>query len=74
MGDSHGNVIYLNERRCSIQRRHRRVIKKSAFALPFTDAARKAMGDSCAAVKAKSSTGNAGTVEFVVSKTRTAIR
>jgi propionyl-CoA carboxylase alpha chain len=61
LGDSHGNVIYLNERECSIQRRHQKVIEEAPS--PFiSEATRKAMGEQ--AVKYQS----AGTVEFVVGK------
>ena len=62
LGDSHGNVIYLNERECSIQRRHQKVIEEAPS--PFiSEATRKAMG-LAKAVKYQS----AGTVEFVVGK------
>ena len=49
LGDAHGNVIYLNERECSIQRRHQKVIEEAPS--PFiSDATRKAMGEQAVAL------------------------
>ena len=67
MGDSHGNVIYLNERECSIQRRHQKVIEEAPS--PFiTDATRKAMGEQAVLLAKAVKYESAGTVEFVVGK------
>ncbi len=67
IGDSHGNVIYLNERECSIQRRHQKVIEEAPS--PFiSDATRKAMGEQAVALAKAVKYQSAGTVEFVVGK------
>jgi propionyl-CoA carboxylase alpha chain len=67
MGDSQGNVIYLNERECSIQRRHQKVIEEAPS--PFiSDATRKAMGEQAVALAKAVKYQSAGTVEFVVGK------
>jgi propionyl-CoA carboxylase alpha chain len=67
LGDSHGNVIYLNERECSIQRRHQKVIEEAPS--PFiTEATRKAMGEQAVALAKAVKYQSAGTVEFVVGK------
>ena len=67
MGDSHGNVIYLNERECSIQRRHQKVIEEAPS--PFiSEATRKAMGEQAVALAKAVNYQSAGTVEFVVGK------
>ncbi|MES2192736.1 MAG: acetyl/propionyl/methylcrotonyl-CoA carboxylase subunit alpha [Pseudomonadota bacterium] len=67
IGDSQGNVIYLNERECSIQRRHQKVIEEAPS--PFiTDATRKAMGEQAVALARAVKYQSAGTVEFVVGK------
>jgi propionyl-CoA carboxylase alpha chain len=67
LGDSHGNVIYLNERECSIQRRHQKVIEEAPS--PFiSDATRKAMGEQAVALAKAVNYQSAGTVEFVVGK------
>jgi len=65
LGDRHGAVIHLNERECSIQRRHQKIIEESPSPA-LNDDLRRRMGD--AAVKAVKSAGytNAGTVEFLV--------
>ncbi|MDZ4397960.1 acetyl/propionyl/methylcrotonyl-CoA carboxylase subunit alpha [Hydrogenophaga sp.] len=67
LGDAHGNVIYLNERECSIQRRHQKVIEEAPS--PFiSDATRKAMGEQAVALAKAVKYQSAGTVEFVVGK------
>ncbi len=64
-GDSHGNVVHVFERECSIQRRHQKIVEESPSPA-LSPELRKAMGD--AAVRAARAIGytNAGTVEFIV--------
>ncbi len=67
LGDGHGNVVYLNERECSIQRRHQKVIEEAPS--PFiSDATRRAMGEQAVALAKAVKYESAGTVEFVVGK------
>ncbi|WP_019374069.1 acetyl-CoA carboxylase biotin carboxylase subunit, partial [Melaminivora alkalimesophila] len=67
LGDAHGNVIYLNERECSIQRRHQKIIEEAPS--PFiSEATRKAMGEQAVALAKAVKYQSAGTVEFVVGK------
>jgi propionyl-CoA carboxylase alpha chain len=67
LGDSHGNVIYLNERECSIQRRHQKVIEEAPS--PFiSEATRQAMGEQAVQLAKAVKYQSAGTVEFVVGK------
>ena len=67
IGDAQGNVIYLNERECSIQRRHQKVIEEAPS--PFiSDATRRAMGEQAVALAKAVNYQSAGTVEFVVGK------
>jgi propionyl-CoA carboxylase alpha chain len=67
IGDSYGNVVYLNERECSIQRRHQKVIEEAPS--PFiSDDTRKAMGEQACALAKAVKYQSAGTVEFVVGK------
>jgi len=69
LGDKHGNVIYLNERECSIQRRNQKVIEEAPS--PFLDeATRKAMGEQAVALSQAVQYDSAGTVEFIVDKDR----
>ena len=66
-GDKHGNAIHLNERECSIQRRHQKLIEETPSPI-MTKELRKKMGD--AAVKAAKAVDyeGAGTIEFLVDK------
>jgi propionyl-CoA carboxylase alpha chain len=66
LGDQHGNILYLNERECSIQRRHQKVVEEAPS--PFvTPAMRKAMGEQCVALSRAVGYYSAGTVELIVS-------
>ena len=66
LGDKHGNILYLNERECSIQRRHQKVIEEapSPFVSPEM---RKSMGEQCVALARAVGYHSAGTVELIVS-------
>jgi propionyl-CoA carboxylase alpha chain len=65
LGDAHGNVVYLFERECSIQRRNQKVIEEAPS--PFLDeATRKAMGEQAVALAKAVNYESAGTVEFIV--------
>jgi propionyl-CoA carboxylase alpha chain len=66
LGDQHGNILYLNERECSIQRRHQKVVEEAPS--PFvTTKMRKAMGEQCVALARAVGYYSAGTVELIVS-------
>ncbi len=66
LGDQHGNILYLNERECSIQRRHQKVVEEAPS--PFvTPKMRKAMGEQCVALSRAVGYHSAGTVELIVS-------
>jgi acetyl-CoA carboxylase, biotin carboxylase subunit len=69
LGDEHGNLVYLGERECSIQRRHQKVVEEAPSAVVDEDMRRR-MGS--VAVQAARSAGytNAGTVEFLVDGSR----
>ena len=65
IGDRHGNVIHLNERECSIQRRHQKVVEEAPS--PFLDEkTRAAMGAEAVALAKAVGYDSAGTVEFIV--------
>ena len=66
LGDQHGTILYLNERECSIQRRHQKVVEEAPS--PFvTPAMRKAMGEQAVARSRAVGYYSAGTVELIVS-------
>jgi propionyl-CoA carboxylase alpha chain len=65
LGDQHGNIVYLNERECSIQRRHQKVVEEapSPFVSPEM---RKAMGEQAIALARAVGYYSVGTVELIV--------
>ena len=66
LGDKHGNILYLNERECSIQRRHQKVVEEAPS--PFvTPKMRKSMGEQAVALARAVDYHSAGTVELIVS-------
>ena len=69
LADGHGNVVYLGERECSIQRRNQKVAEEAPS--PFLDeATRKAMGEQSVALAKAVDYQSAGTVEFIVDRDR----
>jgi propionyl-CoA carboxylase alpha chain len=69
LGDKHGNVIYLGERECSIQRRNQKVIEEAPS--PLLDArTRRSMGEQAVALAKAVGYDSAGTVEFVAGQDR----
>jgi propionyl-CoA carboxylase alpha chain len=69
IGDKHGNVIYLGERECSIQRRNQKVIEEAPSPL-LDEKTRKAMGEQAVALAKAVGYDSAGTVEFVAGQDR----
>ena len=69
LADGHGNVIYLGERECSLQRRHQKVIEE-APSLFLDQATRTAMGEQAVALARAVNYQSAGTVEFIVDAKR----
>jgi propionyl-CoA carboxylase alpha chain len=69
LGDTHGNVIHLGERECSIQRRNQKVIEEAPSPL-LDDKTRKQMGEQAVALAKAVGYDSAGTVEFVAGQDR----
>ena len=69
LGDKHGNVLYLGERECSIQRRNQKVIEEAPSPL-LDEKTRKAMGEQAVALAKAVNYDSAGTVEFVAGQDR----
>ena len=67
LGDTHGNVVHLFERECSIQRRYQKIIEESPSAT-LTPEVRKKMGEAAVQIGKKIGYSNAGTIEFLVDK------
>ena len=65
MADQHGNVIYLGERECSVQRRYQKVIEE-APSLALTPEMRKDIGERACSLAREAGYSNAGTVEFIM--------
>jgi len=65
LGDTHGNIVYLFERDCSVQRRHQKVVEEAPSAV-LTPALRKQMGEAAVQVARSVNYLGAGTVEFIV--------
>lgn len=69
MADTHGNVVYLFERECSIQRRHQKVVEEAPSAV-LTPEIRKAMGEAAVKVAQSCDYVGAGTVEFLLDENK----
>ena len=69
MADTHGNVVYLFERECSIQRRHQKVVEEAPSAV-LTPEIRKAMGEAAVKVAKSCDYVGAGTVEFLLDENK----
>ncbi|MDC1395915.1 acetyl-CoA carboxylase biotin carboxylase subunit, partial [Bacteroidia bacterium] len=65
IADNYGNVVYLLERECSIQRRHQKLVEEAPSAV-LTDALRKEMGEAAVNVAKACNYSGAGTVEFLL--------
>jgi propionyl-CoA carboxylase alpha chain len=65
LGDTHGNLVHLFERECSVQRRHQKVVEEAPSSV-LTPAIREAMGRSAVDVARACGYYGAGTVEFIV--------
>jgi acetyl/propionyl-CoA carboxylase alpha subunit len=65
MADNHGNIVYLFERECSVQRRHQKVVEEAPSAV-LTPELRKEMGKCAVDVARACNYSGAGTVEFLL--------
>src|ERR1022692_2265045 len=68
-GDEHGNIVYLGERECSVQRRHQKVMEESPSTIVDEDMRRR-MGEIAVRVAKAANYHNAGTIEFLVDEQR----
>src|SRR6516225_827507 len=68
-GDEHGNIVYLGERECSVQRRHQKVMEEAPSPIVDEDM-RQRMGEIAVRVAKAANYQNAGTVEFLVDQDR----
>ena len=69
IADSHGNVVHLGERECSIQRRHQKLVEESP-SVALTPSLRAKMGEAAVAAARASGYVNAGTIEFLLDRNR----
>jgi len=67
LGDADGNLLYLGERDCSLQRRHQKLVEESPSPV-LTPEIRRRMGEAAVAVCRQANYENAGTVEFLVDR------
>ncbi len=65
LGDTHGNLIYLGERECSIQRRHQKIVEESP-SVALTPTLRASMGEAAVRIAKAAGYVNAGTLEFML--------
>lgn len=65
IGDEYGNVVYLGERECSIQRRHQKVIEESP-SVAVSDELRRVLGEAAVRLAKEAGYANAGTMEFLL--------
>ena len=69
IGDSFGNIVYLGERECSLQRRHQKVLEECPSPIIDIDLRRR-MGEAAVAIARAAGYQNAGTIEFLVDADR----